>query len=409
MKLTNEAVAILNLIVARIETSKSNGNYFIGYKEAHDALGIEQKGETWGTSLDYQGLGDLAKWAHANGYPAVTGLIIDLASHSPKGKFYTLNSRKLNDEKWWLEQVQLALRFDWKQFLAPNSSRASAKIERRTAASVKYSAYLLVWNPESWDWKTFDQALEQFYVSQNIVRKWGCGNRKDIQPGDRLFFIKLGPNGTRGIMGSGYAESHVFSDRHWNGNADESSNFVKIGFDVLLDPVKESSLMISLEELNSDPILTTQHWQSMSSGIGIHQAVTEKLESMWLSRLDHINKRSLTAFGNNTQRYYEGKQFYIISKRYERDPAARKRCLDANGFSCIVCNFNFEQVYGPTGKDFIHVHHITPIHTRQAEYEIAPETDLCPICPNCHSMIHRKKESLTIEELKQIFLAREKC
>lgn len=37
------------------------------------------------------------------------------------------------------------------------------------------------------------------------------------------------------------------------------------------------------------------------------------------------------------------------------------------------------------------------------EVEINPETDLVPVCANCHRMIHRRKDDvLTIEELKSI-------
>lgn len=35
-------------------------------------------------------------------------------------------------------------------------------------------------------------------------------------------------------------------------------------------------------------------------------------------------------------------------------------------------------------------------------YQVDPIKDLRPVCPNCHAMIHRQKEPLTIEELKKI-------
>ena len=37
------------------------------------------------------------------------------------------------------------------------------------------------------------------------------------------------------------------------------------------------------------------------------------------------------------------------------------------------------------------------------EYQIDyDEKDLIPVCPNCHAMIHRKKEPYTIEEVRSI-------
>ena len=43
---------------------------------------------------------------------------------------------------------------------------------------------------------------------------------------------------------------------------------------------------------------------------------------------------------------------------------------------------------------------LTPIPS----LEMNPKTDMTVLCPNCHSMIHRKKsKTLTIEELKAIY------
>lgn len=64
-----------------------------------------------------------------------------------------------------------------------------------------------------------------------------------------------------------------------------------------------------------------------------------------------------------------------------------------------MCNFDFHAVYGDLGQGFIHVHHLKPIHTIGEEYVLDPENDLRPVCPNCHSMLHRKKDVLSIEEL----------
>jgi len=44
------------------------------------------------------------------------------------------------------------------------------------------------------------------------------------------------------------------------------------------------------------------------------------------------------------------------------------------------------------GKDFIHVHHLVPLHTIDANYKIDPIDDLIPVCPNCDAMLHRKVE-----------------
>ncbi|WP_438319048.1 HNH endonuclease [Sporosarcina sp. FA9] len=82
---------------------------------------------------------------------------------------------------------------------------------------------------------------------------------------------------------------------------------------------------------------------------------------------------------------------------YERNPVARRKCIEHYGCSCIICKFNFESTYGNLGKDFIHVRHLQELHTIGEEYEVDPIADLRPVCPNCHYMLH-KKSPLTLLE-----------
>ena len=56
--------------------------------------------------------------------------------------------------------------------------------------------------------------------------------------------------------------------------------------------------------------------------------------------------------------YTEGTPNQVLVTKYERNPFARKTCIDHYGLSCSVCEFNFENEYGELGKDFIHVHHL---------------------------------------------------
>lgn len=100
--------------------------------------------------------------------------------------------------------------------------------------------------------------------------------------------------------------------------------------------------------------------------------------------------------------YPEGKVKKILVNTYERNPVARKCCIDYHGCSCKVCGFNFEDIYGTLGRGFIHVHHIIDISTVGNEYSVDPITDLAPVCPNCHAMLHKKKPAYTIEELRGI-------
>ncbi|WP_215767131.1 HNH endonuclease [Gluconobacter cerinus] len=98
--------------------------------------------------------------------------------------------------------------------------------------------------------------------------------------------------------------------------------------------------------------------------------------------------------------YPEGSVKQVTVNSYERNPKARQDCINHYGYRCCVCDFDFENRYGSLGASFIHVHHIYPLASLGEKYHVDPIKDLRPVCPNCHAMLHRKKEVLSIEELK---------
>ncbi len=103
---------------------------------------------------------------------------------------------------------------------------------------------------------------------------------------------------------------------------------------------------------------------------------------------------------------YEGAKKSVVVNKYERSSKARENAVKYHGFNCKVCQINFKDKYGKIGEDFIHIHHIIPINEIGKNYKVDYKKDLIPVCPNCHSMLHRKingKEP-TIDELKQMIL-----
>ena len=98
---------------------------------------------------------------------------------------------------------------------------------------------------------------------------------------------------------------------------------------------------------------------------------------------------------------FEGAKRQIFVNAYERNPEARRKCISHYGTSCVACGFNFSKRYGLIGKDFIHIHHLKPISEIGAEYKINPISDLTPVCPNCHAIIHKGKHVYSIKEVKK--------
>ena len=96
----------------------------------------------------------------------------------------------------------------------------------------------------------------------------------------------------------------------------------------------------------------------------------------------------------NSNEYREGKKKIIAVNIHERDPRARRVCIEHYGVKCSICDFSFGKVYGDECKGMIHVHHLKMVSESDGEYIVDPVTDLRPVCPNCHMVLHSKKDGV---------------
>ncbi len=101
---------------------------------------------------------------------------------------------------------------------------------------------------------------------------------------------------------------------------------------------------------------------------------------------------------------YEGAKKTVTVNAYERNAEARVKCIEhfreKDGvIRCQACHMSFLERYGVIGKEFIHVHHVVPLHKIAATYRVKPEEDLIPVCPNCHAMLHTSDPPLGIGDL----------
>ena len=265
------------------------------------------------------------------------------------------------------------------------------------------NTYLFTWNPDKWDWCDLKENIRSLNSVGYFEKSWSCGNTKSIRKGDRVFLVRLGRD-PKGIMGSGYAKSSYYVAPHWDETETKSANYVDISFDILIDP--ESSKILDEDSLKSIDQKGIQKWFPQKSGTSIKPELLSLLEEDWFNLIKE-NKQISSSFVseqesvNAEKSFKEGRSRDVTQARYERNPQARKVCLANYGFSCRVCNFNFEDTFGDIGREYIHVHHINPISEVGQEYEVDPIKDLIPVCPNCHAMIHSKRPALTIEEVKE--------
>ena len=99
----------------------------------------------------------------------------------------------------------------------------------------------------------------------------------------------------------------------------------------------------------------------------------------------------------------EGKKKEYYVTKYERNSINRKRAIEIHGTKCMICGFDFEQVYGLAGRNFIEVHHVKPLYECSEEIEVNPITDLVCVCANCHRIIHRRKDKIySVEEIREM-------
>ena len=102
----------------------------------------------------------------------------------------------------------------------------------------------------------------------------------------------------------------------------------------------------------------------------------------------------------------EGYVLYKLHKYRERDSKITKQKKQLHfkkyGYlKCEVCGFDFHKVYGKVGKGFIECHHKVPL----SEFESITETkleDLSLVCANCHRMLHKKIDTIRINDLKAL-------
>lgn len=102
----------------------------------------------------------------------------------------------------------------------------------------------------------------------------------------------------------------------------------------------------------------------------------------------------------------EGDPQMVTHLRYERSRRNRAAAIAIHGYDCRACQTNMEAVYGELGAGFIHVHHQNSLAEMGGAREVDPYTELVPLCPSCHSIIHRRRPPYSVDEVKVAVEAR---
>jgi predicted HNH restriction endonuclease len=166
----------------------------------------------------------------------------------------------------------------------------------------------------------------------------------------------------------------------------------------------------TLQKLMLDPLWSAitrkcNHWlmQKSSPYIAFHnfalaQAIFEGISSSSLEDNLLIEDQNLSSD------FYEGqKQQHLITLRQRNKKlvhAAKTNYKNNYGaLSCSICGFNFANIYGDIGEDFIEAHHLIPLS--DTDSTTTKLEDIALVCSNCHRMLHRKTPPYTPDELRQ--------
>jgi len=257
------------------------------------------------------------------------------------------------------------------------------------------NTYLYTWNPAEWAWEDFGEAEYAVNNEGGYKTRWSCGNRKNIQVGERVVLMRLGV-APKGIVALGYVVSAPYLFEHWNQSKAERGE-ERLRTDVAFKAISWDPI-IGIDALEAR-FPKNKMWTPESGGVLLPDEAGD-----WI--FSTIESDPLHSFVPPSAKeipfYTEGAVRHATIKTYDRSPMAKSACIKHYGYSCFVCGFNYFDRYGAVGERYIEVHHLKPVSGFVGEHPVDPIADLRPVCANCHRMLHRKKLVLSIEELASV-------
>lgn len=86
----------------------------------------------------------------------------------------------------------------------------------------------------------------------------------------------------------------------------------------------------------------------------------------------------------------EGAVLLSVVRRRERNPRNRLLAIRLHGHRCAICNMDPRNTYGSAGQ-VIEVHHLVPLALLDTPRLYDPASDLVPLCPTCHRVVHTRR------------------
>lgn len=199
--------------------------------------------------------------------------------------------------------------------------------------------------------------------------------------------------GTAGRTGHNYNNRFIGDDLLWYRKTGSTANHPSI--QTMIKPAGKNYLFYRESDRQSFVYAGEAHAKLVTPN-------SVPVEILWSFSTDVSRVEELPEEDNERITYAEGATKQITVNAFERDPNARRKCIEHCGTRCCICDFDFGETFGDLGNGFIHIHHLIPLSEIGNEYRTDPIEDLRPVCPNCHAMLHRLRPALSIDELKAI-------
>ena len=255
------------------------------------------------------------------------------------------------------------------------------------------STYLLTWKPGHPD----------DYVELDIRGwRWSCGNRKNIEPDDRVFVLRQGKD-FPGIVASGWVTKGSHQKSHWER---AKSKLGKKAWYVWMDGKETDQVPDSTKDalprtrLIDEDILPLSLVDSQASGVEVPPEYAEILERKWAAHLKKPLNTACLAASNISA--LEGELIEQKSYRRKRDGRLRRVALNGSVGVCAVCDVDFSLVLGGKGIRVLQAHHKRQL-SQSSRPKINTPQDLAVVCANCHALIHiNPKKALTIASIRSM-------
>lgn len=256
--------------------------------------------------------------------------------------------------------------------------------------------------------KAFDEQTQIFWRNQNLK----LTRSKGLECNDIVFIYVIQPLSKikyqLEVIGFAENDQYPFAQKSYWLQPDSFDTY--IGNYVILKPLKKVDLeSLSLDSFRENGFIGIKEF-FQGTRTDRAKAIDHpiKLFFDYISQQFNLDNRAVDypdEADTNNPRFYEGAKQSVVVNKYERSAAAREACIQKHGVNCQICAMNFEKTYGSFAKDFIHVHHIVPISQIDSNYQIDPEKDLIPVCPNCHAMLHKQVNGMdmTVETLRHFY------